>query len=117
SQTLCPSRLSSATGSCSFMTPPGSAYAATGRFIPSRILTGMIEKDATAAVRHAMPLCETLGIRADEYSGDGVVLSLDWSESLCTSNGVLHGGAIMALADSAGGACALLNLPAAATRP
>ncbi|TMB46985.1 MAG: PaaI family thioesterase [Chloroflexi bacterium] len=75
----------------------------------------MIEKDATAAVRHAMPLCETLGIRADEYSGDGVVLSLDWSESLCTSNGVLHGGAIMALADSAGGACALLNLPAEAS--
>ena len=30
----------------------------------------MIEKDATAAVRQAMPLCETLGIRADEYSGD-----------------------------------------------
>jgi uncharacterized protein (TIGR00369 family) len=75
----------------------------------------MIEKDATAAVRQAMPLCETLGIRADEYSGERVVLSLDWSESLCTSNGVLHGGAIMALADSAGGACAFLNLPAEAS--
>src|SRR5260370_5656098 len=58
-----------------------------------------------------MPLCATLGVRAEEYTADQVVLSLDWSPSLCTANGILHGGAIMALADSAGGACAFLNLP------
>jgi uncharacterized protein (TIGR00369 family) len=40
-----------------------------------------------------------------------VVLSLEWAPSLCTAGGILHGGAIMALADSAGGACAYLNLP------
>ena len=36
---------------------------------------------------------------------------MDWAPSLCTVDGILHGGVIMALADSAGGACALLNLP------
>lgn len=58
-----------------------------------------------------MPLAETLGIRSDEYTPERVVLSLEWSKSLCTTGGILHGGVIMALADSAGGACALLNLP------
>lgn len=58
-----------------------------------------------------MPLAATLGIRTDEYGAERVVLSLDWSPSLCTANGILHGGVIMALADSAGGACAVLNLP------
>ena len=71
----------------------------------------MAPEDATALIREAMPLCATLGIRAEEYTADHVILSMDWSPSLCTSNGVLHGGAIMALADSGGGACAVLNLP------
>jgi uncharacterized protein (TIGR00369 family) len=62
-----------------------------------------------------MPLADTLGIRADEYTADRVVLSLEWQPSLCTTGGVLHGGVIMALADSAGGACAYLNLPAGAS--
>ena len=58
-----------------------------------------------------MPLADTLGIRSDEYTPERVVLSLAWSQSLCTAGGIMHGGVIMALADSAGGACALLNLP------
>lgn len=58
-----------------------------------------------------MPLAATLGIRAETYTAERVVLSLDWAPQLCTANGVLHGGVLMALADSAGGACALLNLP------
>jgi len=71
----------------------------------------MAQDGATTAIREFMPLCATLGIRAEEYTADQVVLSLDWAPELCTSNGILHGGAIMALADSAGGACAFLNLP------
>ena len=62
-----------------------------------------------------MPLCATLGVRADTYDSELVALSLDWAPSLCTSGGILHGGAVMALADSAGGACAFMNLPDAAT--
>ena len=62
-----------------------------------------------------MPLARALGIRTGEYTADRVVLSLEWAPHLCTTGGVLHGGVIMALADSAGGACALLNLPADAS--
>jgi uncharacterized protein (TIGR00369 family) len=58
-----------------------------------------------------MPLCATLGVRADKYTAEEVALSLDWAPALCTADGILHGGVIMALADSAGAACALLNLP------
>jgi uncharacterized protein (TIGR00369 family) len=58
-----------------------------------------------------MPLAKTLGIETLGNSPSEVRARLDWSESLCTSGGVLHGGVIMALADSTGGACAFLNLP------
>jgi uncharacterized protein (TIGR00369 family) len=40
---------------------------------------------------------------------------LPWDASLCTTGGVLHGGVLMALADSSGAMCAFLNLPADAT--
>lgn len=58
-----------------------------------------------------MPLCATLGITASEASAERVVAHLAWQPELCTSGGLLHGGAVMALADAAGGACAFLNLP------
>jgi len=67
--------------------------------------------DPTEVIRGLMPLAETLGMRAGEYTAERVKLSLDWSPALCTASGVLHGGVIMALADSAGAACAVLNLP------
>jgi uncharacterized protein (TIGR00369 family) len=63
-------------------------------------------------IEELMPLAVTLGIRTDEYTAERVVLSMEWASSLCTANGILHGGVIMALADSAGGTCAMLNLPA-----
>ena len=58
-----------------------------------------------------MPLCETLGVRAEQFTPDEVRLALEWSHGLCTTNGLIHGGVLMALADAAGGACAYLNLP------
>lgn len=71
----------------------------------------MPDTEATGTLQEVMPLAVTLGIRASTYTADEVVLSLDWAPPLCTAGGILHGGVIMALADSAGGACALLNLP------
>ncbi|MGH1492524.1 MAG: PaaI family thioesterase, partial [Acidimicrobiales bacterium] len=71
--------------------------------------------ESTDFIRTAMPLCDTLGISAKTLTAERVELSMDWSEALCTSNHMLHGGAIMALADSAGGATAFLNLPDGAT--
>jgi 1,4-dihydroxy-2-naphthoyl-CoA hydrolase len=71
--------------------------------------------NTTELIRDLMPLAATLGIRADAYEAERVVLSMDWSPSLCTAGGILHGGAVMALADSAGAACAVLNLPEGAS--
>jgi uncharacterized protein (TIGR00369 family) len=71
----------------------------------------MTDHDVTTLVQEAMPFCATLGVRVDKYAAEGVGFSLDWAPALCTSNGILHGGVIMALADSAGASCAFLNLP------
>jgi 1,4-dihydroxy-2-naphthoyl-CoA hydrolase len=65
----------------------------------------------TEFIRTAMPLCALLGVEAAEASAERVVLTLEWRADLCTSGGLLHGGAVMALADAAGGACAYYNLP------
>jgi len=78
------------------------------------MLEAMPDESTTAYLHRVMPLCATLGMRVDVYTPETVVLSLDWSAALSTTGGLLHGGAIMALADSAGGACAFLNLPAGA---
>lgn len=70
-----------------------------------------MDDDATRMIRATMPLCATLGVHAEEFTPDRVTLVLAWAPELCTADGVLHGGAVMALADSAGAACAFLNLP------
>ena len=67
--------------------------------------------DPTANLRGLMPLAATLGFTVERWEKDEVRINVDWSPDLCTSGGVLHGGVIMALADSAGAGCALLNLP------
>ena len=65
---------------------------------------------------HAMvPLAEVLGIRLVDARAERVSLELDWRAELCTAGGALHGGALMALADTAGALCAYLNLPSGAT--
>jgi uncharacterized protein (TIGR00369 family) len=67
------------------------------------------------SLQRIMPFAGTLGIEAVVNAPSEVRARLGWSESLCTSGGVLHGGVIMALADSTGGACAFLNLPEGAS--
>jgi uncharacterized protein (TIGR00369 family) len=62
-----------------------------------------------------MPLGRRLGIEVVSTAPEKVELKLAWAEDLCTAGGVLHGGAIMALADSGGGLSAFLNLPEDAT--
>jgi uncharacterized protein (TIGR00369 family) len=70
--------------------------------------------EITEVVNAQMPLGATLGIRT--FGGpEEVDAALEWAPGLCTAAGVLHGGVLMALADSAGGVCAFLNLPPGAT--
>ena len=74
-------------------------------------MTDATTDDATAFVRRVMPFCDTLAVEAPLMTAAEVQLTLAWAPHLCTSNGLLHGGVIMALADSAGAAVASLNLP------
>ena len=57
-----------------------------------------------------MPLGTTLGIRTFGEA-DEVEATLARAPELCTAGGVLHGGVLMTLADTAGAVCAFLNLP------
>ncbi len=56
-------------------------------------------------------LVDTLGIRFIEASKARVVAEITIKPSLFTSNGRLHGGAIMALADTVGATGAFLSIP------
>lgn len=58
-----------------------------------------------------MPFAATIGIALESATPEQVTGRLAWSAGLCTAGGVLHGGALMTLADSLGGLCAYLNLP------
>src|SRR6516164_1394078 len=62
-----------------------------------------------------MPFVRTLGAEFTRYSKQEVGARLDWAPELCTSGDILHGGALMSLADSTGAVCAFLNLPEGAT--
>ncbi|HEX2030082.1 MAG TPA: PaaI family thioesterase [Actinomycetota bacterium] len=68
-----------------------------------------------ANIAELVPFAGTLGIEVSAASPEEVRGRLEWSERLCTTGGVLHGGALMSLADTLGAACAFLNLPAGAT--
>ena len=54
---------------------------------------------------------EHLGMRFVETGPDRVVAELEIGDQLRTVQGRLHGGALMALADAAGGTATILNLP------
>jgi 1,4-dihydroxy-2-naphthoyl-CoA hydrolase len=62
-----------------------------------------------------MPAAVAMGIRLEDATAEEVRGSVEWAPHRCTAGGVLHGGVLMTLADSAGAMCAYLNLPAGAT--
>jgi|SRR5580704_2758570 1,4-dihydroxy-2-naphthoyl-CoA hydrolase len=58
-----------------------------------------------------LPFAELLGIEFTSADKDRVVAELTVRADLCTSPSVMHGGAIMAFADTLGAAGTILNLP------
>ncbi len=66
------------------------------------------ELDALIAL---MPLAGHLGLVLDEADASRVIIRLDWAPHLCTAGGVLHGGVLMSLADTAGALVTFLGLP------
>jgi 1,4-dihydroxy-2-naphthoyl-CoA hydrolase len=62
-------------------------------------------------LRDSMPLFALLGISLLQATPELVEGKLDYEPERCTAGGLLHGGALMALADGCGAVCAFLNLP------
>ena len=58
-----------------------------------------------------MPFADLMGVEIIERERARVVGRLTVREDLCTSGGILHGGAYMAFADSLGAVGGFLNLP------
>jgi 1,4-dihydroxy-2-naphthoyl-CoA hydrolase len=68
--------------------------------------------DAMAAL---MPFARHLGLTVDQAGPDQVVARLAWAPHLCTAAGIMYGGVLMSLADSAGALVTILGLPEGAT--
>ena len=59
-----------------------------------------------------MPFADLKGVTFTEAESDRVVARMRVRPDLCTLNNIIHGGAIMAFADSVGAAATVVNLPA-----
>jgi 1,4-dihydroxy-2-naphthoyl-CoA hydrolase len=71
----------------------------------------MTDAATPTQIRELMPFAALIGIELLEASPELVRGRLEWSPERCTAGGLMHGGALMALADSCGATCAFLNLP------
>jgi 1,4-dihydroxy-2-naphthoyl-CoA hydrolase len=69
----------------------------------------------TEAIQQAMPFAKKLGLQLVAAGAEEVRCRLEWSDELSGAGVGMHGGAIMGLADAAGGLCAFLNLPEGAS--
>ena len=61
--------------------------------------------------REMLPFAALLGVEFVSAAPDRIVAELIVREDLCTRPAVLHGGAIMAFADTLGGVGTMLSLP------
>jgi 1,4-dihydroxy-2-naphthoyl-CoA hydrolase len=64
--------------------------------------------------RFAGLLPDLMGIEFLETSPDRVVATMKVRPDLCTAGGILHGGSVMAFADTLGAVGTVINLPAGA---
>jgi 1,4-dihydroxy-2-naphthoyl-CoA hydrolase len=62
-----------------------------------------------------MPFAKLMGVKVVEATAEKIVGELIVRDDLCTAGGILHGGAIMAFADSLGAIGAFMSLPQGAT--
>ena len=68
--------------------------------------------DLLARIRQEMlPFAELLGIEFVSAAPDKIVAEMIVRENLCTRPAVLHGGAVMAFADTLGATGTIVNLP------
>lgn len=74
----------------------------------------MSDAGLTAMARQTMPFAALLGLEIVSGDASEVVGRAEWQPERCTVSGALHGGYLMAIADSVGAMCAFFNLPEAA---
>lgn len=65
----------------------------------------------TSNPAHTMPFAKMLGVDIEEATREKIRGRLVVRDDLCTSGGILHGGAIMSFADSLGAIGAFMTLP------
>lgn len=71
----------------------------------------MSERPGPGQIRDLIPFAVLVGVELLDADPERVRGRLDYSPQRCTAGGILHGGALITLADTCGGACAVLNLP------
>jgi len=69
------------------------------------------DPEQTKLLHETMPFARVLGVEALAGEPGEVRARVAWHPDRCTSGDALHGGVLMALADTCGGACAFANLP------
>jgi uncharacterized protein (TIGR00369 family) len=75
--------------------------------------TVLVSRPAEAAVT-SQPFSRLMGVEILSAEATRVTARLQVRADLCTSGNILHGGAVMAFADTLGAVGAFLNLPAGA---
>ena len=73
-------------------------------------MTEPSESLLSAIVAKQPPFVDLIGLRVTAATVDRIEAELVATESLGNRNGVVHGGAIMTMADSLGGVATMLNL-------
>lgn len=75
----------------------------------------MTSSDLTAMAHSQMPFAEMLAVQIVSGTAERVEATGVWKPEHCTAGGLIHGGYLMAVADSVGALCAYLNLQEGAT--
>ncbi len=71
----------------------------------------MAQQPSAEQIGDLMPFAALIGAEPIEATPEVVRGRMEWAPERCTAGGLLHGGALMAMADGGGGALAFLNLP------
>lgn len=77
----------------------------------AQVKADSMDSSDRAADISRLPFADTLDISVAEVTAEQVTATMDRAEHLCTTGGILHGGALMAFADTVGALCAVANLP------
>jgi len=79
--------------------------------VVTSILDPVGDPEMTAIAHESMPFAALLGVVIDHCDDQRLVGRVAWGADMCTVNGNLHGGFLMAIADSLGAMLTTRHLP------